>query len=121
MLLSTVFPGGGQIYNHQYVKAGLVIGVQSYLIGSAIYHDHERDKYADQAHDAAGTAMQSYYEAKRVDYYERLRNDYWWIGITAALSVADAFVDAHLYNFDAEKNKVHLRFEDKKIQLQMRF
>ncbi|PKN80489.1 MAG: hypothetical protein CVU48_01755 [Candidatus Cloacimonetes bacterium HGW-Cloacimonetes-1] len=121
MLYSTVFPGGGQLYNHQYVKAGIIIGVQGYLVGSAIYHDQERDKYADKARDAAGTALQSYYEAKKVDSYEQLRNDYWWIGITAVLSVADAFVDAHLYNFDAEKNKVHLRFEDKKLQLQMRF
>ena len=34
--LSAVLPGGGQIYNKQFVKAGLVIGIQGFLIGSAI-------------------------------------------------------------------------------------
>jgi len=61
------------------------------------------------------------YQTKRDQYRDDLRSDYWWIGMTVALSVADAFVDAHLSNYNSEKEKVRLKFEDKLLQLELKF
>jgi len=121
MLYSALLPGGGQIYNHQYLKAGLVIGVQGYLIGSAIYHEGKRSDYRDLANGVSDNFLQQQYLARSRDYKEKLNNDIWWIGITAALSMIDAYVDAHLYDFDEEKSKLQLRFEDSQLQIRYRF
>lgn len=121
LLYSAVCPGGGQIYNQQYLKAGLVLGVQSYLVYSAIANAGKRRDFRDLAAHAPNEQQQLSYNAQSRDYKERMTNDVWWIGITAALSLIDAFVDAHLYDFESEKEKVHLRFGDSSLQLQYQF
>jgi hypothetical protein len=110
MAYSAILPGGGQIYNGSYLKSGIVIGIQTYLIGTAIYHA-DRKQHFHQQNDLVNEKL----------YRDELRNDYWWMGTTLVLSVADAFVDAHLYNFEQEKQKVHLKFEDKLLKLELKF
>jgi len=120
MLYSTLVPGGGQIYNHAYIKAAVVIGLQAYLVSSAI-NDNDKAQHYNALMDGTNNSIDQYYRQQRNNYRNDLKSDYWWIGTTMFLSVADAFVDAHLYNFKAEKEKVHLKFGDKKLQLEYRF
>ncbi len=121
MLYSAAFPGGGQFYNGMYLKTGIVIGLQGLLINYAI-HDYDKmksyQKKMNQSTDAFEIAL---LRKKRDDWRDELRNDYWWMGITLALSMADAFVDAHLYNFNSQKDKIHLQFADKQLQLSYKF
>lgn len=121
MLYSAVFPGGGQLYNQAWLKAGLVMGVQGYLIGSAIYHDGKRADFNELAENTQDSFLQQQYEARSKEYRDALNNDIWWIGITAGLSVIDAYVDAHLYDFESQKEKIRLRFEGDALSLQYRF
>ncbi|HOV17307.1 MAG TPA: DUF5683 domain-containing protein [Candidatus Cloacimonadota bacterium] len=122
MIYSAVLPGGGQIYNEAYIKAGAVIGVQAYLIGRAFYLDDKAKHYGNLMDEfAADPYYSQLYQTKRDQYRDDLRSDYWWIGVTVALSVADAFVDAHLSNYNSEKEKVRLKFEDKLLQLELKF
>lgn len=110
MLYSAAVPGGGQFYTGSYIKAGVVIGLQSFLVSSAIYNYQQMRSYrADN--DTVNETL----------YHDALRSDYWWMGITVGLSMADAYVDAHLYNFEQEKAKVHLKFEDKLLKVEYRF
>jgi len=117
MLYSAV-PGGGQIYNQKYLKAGIVIGIQGYLIGSAVYNDAQRDKFAGKARKELNPALKAEYDLRKKEYFEKLRNDYWWIGITAVLATADAFVDAHLHDFEKRKRDVELKFSDKMLLIE---
>ncbi|MBM4399540.1 MAG: hypothetical protein FJ041_04315 [Candidatus Cloacimonetes bacterium] len=110
MLYSAVVPGGGQFYNEAYLKTALVIGVQALLTGLAIDDYNQMKRYEKEQNP-----IQKKY------YQDELRSDYWWMGITLVLSMADAFVDAHLYNFDAERSKVRLKFEDKLLKMEYRF
>ncbi|MDZ4181334.1 MAG: DUF5683 domain-containing protein [Candidatus Cloacimonadaceae bacterium] len=121
MLYSALLPGGGQIYNEAYVKAGLVMGVQGFLIGSAIYHEGKRADYQKLMDSTADAIQQQQYRSLRNEYKDRLNNDFWWIGITAALSIVDAYVDANLYDFEARKQKLNLRFEGTSINLELDF
>ena len=50
-----------------------------------------------------------------------LKNDIWWLGITAGLSMLDAYVDAHLSDFESEKEKIRLRFSGDALLLQYNF
>jgi len=119
--LSAVLPGGGQIYNKQYIKAGLVIGIQGFLIGSAIHHDNKRDDYRSLASNSADPFDQQYFDILADDYSDKLRSDFWWMGITAALSIIDAWVDAHLVDFDQERDRIHLKFDGEQIILSLEF
>lgn len=119
--LSAVLPGGGQIYNKQFVKAGLVIGIQGFLIGSAIHHDNKRDDYRSLASNSSDPFDQQYYDILANDYSDKLRSDFWWMGITAALSVIDAWVDAHLVDFDRERDRIHMKFDGEQIILSLEF
>ncbi len=121
MLYSAFVPGAGQIYNHAYAKAGIVIGLQSWNIGRAIYNDGKAGEFADKAADASDPFYQQFYKDRSREYREKRGSDIWWIGITAALSAIDAYVDAHLSDFDSEKERLHLRFEDGRAGFQINF
>jgi hypothetical protein len=121
VLLSALIPGGGQVYNHAWLKAGLVFGVQGALIGSAIYHDGKRDEFYQLALQTSDANLAAQYMAQSKDYKANLNNDVWWIGITAGLSVLDAYVDANLYDFKEQKEKIRVRFNEGKVTMQIRF
>lgn len=121
LLLSAVIPGGGQLYNHAWVKAGVVIGVQGYLISSAIHHDAKLKDYRSKAANSSDPMQISHYKQQELQYRDRFNNDVWWIGITAALSMIDAFVDAHLEDFDSNKQELRLRFTGSTVGLEYHF
>ncbi len=86
--LSAAFPGGGQIYTRNYVKAAAFAAGLGYI------------GYRYLEEDRAAKASTSYYEWWDHDAY---RHDYKWWGIGVWLvSMADAYVDAHLYKFDEQ-------------------
>lgn len=121
MAYSIILPGGGQVYNHQYLKAGLVIGIQGALTGLALYHDDKRDHYRDLALLSSDIYVQQQWMAKSNEYKDMVRSDIWWMGITMALSAIDAYVDAHLLDYDSEKERIHLKFDKDKVLLNIRF
>jgi len=86
MIRSMVFPGLGQFYNEQYIKAAVVLAGQGTLVGFIIYYNNLAKKSATSA---------------EMEFYQDRRNlMYWWIGAATLLSMLDAYIDAHLYDFD---------------------
>ncbi len=83
---SAALPGGGQLYTQQYLKAAVFAGGLGYL-----GYCYNRE---DQA--AIGNLVQDDY-----NYHDQRRRKYkwWFIGIWT-LSLADAYVDAHMFKFD---------------------
>ena len=83
---SAALPGGGQLYTQQYLKAAIFAGGLGYL-----GYCYNRE---DQA--AIGNPIQDDY-----NYHNQRRRNYkwWFIGIWT-LSLADAYVDAHMFKFD---------------------
>jgi hypothetical protein len=101
---AALFPGWGQIYNHEYGKAGLLyMG----LFGSAVsywsrqkmveYHlDRLRLARAEEDADAAYQAHED------ILFFRKKRNQYVWaIALFYIYSMADAAVDAMLHDFDS--------------------
>ncbi|MDD3050684.1 MAG: DUF5683 domain-containing protein [Candidatus Cloacimonetes bacterium] len=117
--LSLLVPGGGQFYNEKYIKAGIVFGTGSFLIGSAIYHNNRANHYWDKVENLSGDY--NYNVDQYNKYYSKLQNDYWWIGTTTFISLLDAFVDANLHNYKEKKKNLHMKFEDKKVVLTFNF
>ncbi|MBN1948924.1 MAG: hypothetical protein JW784_04200 [Candidatus Cloacimonetes bacterium] len=109
--LSLIIPGGGQFYNESYLKFGFVLALEGSLIGLTAYHHFKSEDYYDKY---LATGDEKYYD-KYSDYYYKRQNDFWWLGSTVLLSMIDAYVDAHLYNFSSEKKRIRLKFEDQSL------
>ena len=116
-VLSLLIPGGGQFYNEAYLKFGIIGVVEGGLIGLTLYHYFKGEDYYDKFLE---TEDEKYYD-KYVDYYYLRQNDYWWLAVTVFLSTLDAYVDAHLYDFESEKKKIHLKFDGKILGIEYRF
>ena len=80
---SLAFPGWGQWYNEQKIKAVLAFSVESFLIGLALYYNKR-----------AGGSMEEEF------YTDRRNGAYWWLLGAALISGVDAYIDAYLYDFD---------------------
>jgi len=108
MLRSAAVPGWGQVTNHKYLKAVAVVGVEGLLVYGALREwKHENDAVDRQtAILAAGGDPEGpdYLLAEQDKNSHRNRKISWiWWGIAAhLLSMADAYVDAHLATFDAD-------------------
>ena len=115
--LSCLIPGGGQLYNRKFVKSGLVFAVEGSLIGLAAYHHLE----AENSYDKYEVSLLESDYNEYVKYYEKRQSDFFWIGTVIFLSAIDAFVDAHLFDFQDKKKKIHLKFEDNAVGLAYNF
>ncbi|MDZ7262965.1 MAG: DUF5683 domain-containing protein [candidate division KSB1 bacterium] len=86
MLRSLIFPGWGQWYNQKRLKAVVVFGTEIGLLANSIY--------LNQKCQASQTTLER-------EFYINNRNlSNWWLLGVVLFSMADAFVDAHLYRFD---------------------
>jgi len=102
LLRSVAFPGWGQFYNHKYLKSAVVFGAEATFITMAVVDwtrmsqhrkNFENPDYPDR-----------YGEFDLFRSYEDRRNLFLWItGGIVFLSMFDAYVDAHLYDFKSEQ------------------
>ena len=120
-VIYSLFPGGGQIYNEAYIKAGAVIGFQSYLLATAIHNNDKVNDYKDKISITTDPILIESYKSKQKNYKEKRTRDIWLMGLTMAFSTLDAYIDAHLSNFNSDKEKVHLRFEKDILLLEYEF
>lgn len=96
---SILVPGWGQLGNGNYLKAGIVIATETYLIANLVRYAH-RTADAKKAFDTAPDDI-----TKGVLYtkYRRDKDDRnfysWMTGVTIFISMFDAYVDAHLARF----------------------
>ena len=86
MIRSLIFPGWGQLYNKQYLKALLAFGAEIGLVANSVY--------LNQKYKASDT------EQEREFYINNRNLSNWWLIGVILFSMADAFVDAHLSDFD---------------------
>ena len=119
-LLSTFIPGAGQIYNERYFKAGGVIAVQTSLVCWTFYLDSKMKEYRRKRNNSVGDEK-VYYDMLYHDYFDRRQSFIYWVATSVFLSAMEAFVDAHLINFNEKKNEVRLMFDGQKLEVTISF
>lgn len=87
MIRSLAFPGAGQWYNEQKIKAALVVATQGVLIGLRFHFDNKA-KVSEPG------------SLKRAANIDRRNQTYWIMGAVVLVSMLDAYIDAHLFDFD---------------------
>ncbi len=116
LLRSVVVPGWGQMYNHRYIKAVIVAGVETFFLVKAVDWWSKTESQYRTVQSSAPELQ--YFEFNRYLNYRQNRNDYLWAtGITIFISMFDAYVDAHLAGFDVD---VTPGFEPKSDTAQLR-
>ena len=105
---SAILPGWGQYYNESYWKIPVVWGVLGwftylYVENNNLYKDY-KDLYSKSLED--GGSGNSYYRSAR-DMYRSERDKYALVlGLSYCLNLVDAFVDAHMFDFDVTEDPV---------------
>jgi len=110
-LLYALIPGGGQMYNRKFWKVPIVyagLGFSTYMI----FDNKKKFNRYDQARiyrlDGNPNTVDEFVNLYSNDalfkvravYDKNIQVAYIWTGVIYGLSIVDAFVDAHLSNFD---------------------
>jgi hypothetical protein len=109
VLRSAVVPGLGQIYNESYWKAPLVWGIAGWLIynwidNNRLYKQNKEDYKTAYNSGTGSTQTLSIYKTNR-DFYRDQRDLFSiYMGLTYVLTLVDAYVDAHMFDFTVDEN-----------------
>lgn len=108
VLQSALVPGLGQLYNESYWKIPIIAGLVGYL-GYEVYDNNKkfldyRDRYAasqtpeNQYGNLSLQTLRNFYRDQRDEFI-------WYLAIVYVLNLVDAYVDAHLFDFDVREQK----------------
>jgi hypothetical protein len=109
VLFSLVIPGAGQFYNESYWKIPIIGGLigyfgYEYFRQNNLYKDY-RDRYAESqspqnpSGDVSLKVLREFYRDQRDDFV-------WYFTIVYVLNLVDAYIDAHLFDFDVKDEKL---------------
>lgn len=103
MLFSAVLPGAGQFYNESYWKIPIIWAVGGYFVYEIIkqnnlYIDY-RDLYAN-SQTPSNPNGDVRYKNLREFYRDQRDQFYLYAGLVYLINIVDAYVDAHLFDFD---------------------
>lgn len=104
MIRSLVFPGWGQFYNNKKLKALLIFGTEVGLLANSIYLNQKYQEWNQKYKESEPGYEQSIILANREFYINNRNSSTWWLVGVTLFSIADAFVDAHLSDFDESSN-----------------
>jgi hypothetical protein len=128
--LLSIIPGGGQLYTEQYLKAPIFFGVATFFVVQALYYHNGFVEWADK-YDAlpVTSILRSGYKANReFNRDNRDRSIAYFVGVQI-LSMIDAYVGAHLFDFDVDEepgrdagtSKIYIDPLEQRVGLWLRF
>lgn len=124
VLFSAAMPGAGQFYNQSYWKVPIFVGLTAYL-GYEYFDNNKtyrnyRDQYAASQNiyppygDLSLQSLREFYRNQRDDFL-------WYFIIVYVVNLVDAYIDAHLFDFNVREDKIEsLRLTYKKFSLNVK-
>lgn len=102
MLLSAALPGAGQFYNQSYWKVPVIAGLGIYFVSGWLDNNRKARDYRDQysASLAAIPGGNTQLSLLR-EFYKDQRDAFaWYFLVLYMINIADAYVDASLFDFN---------------------
>jgi hypothetical protein len=96
LLASAVYPGLGQILNGTEIKAAVLGGGGAFLAARLLLEDRWTRHSLRRYHE---TADSDYFD-EYSEHFDRRQTLMWWAIAAVLYGIADAYVDAHLADFD---------------------
>jgi TM2 domain-containing membrane protein YozV len=109
VLLSAALPGAGQFYNESYWKIPIVGGLvgyfgYEYFRNNNLYKDY-RNQYSASQTELNPSGDQNLKTLR--EFYRDQRDDFvWYFLIVYVINMVDAYVDAHMFDFDVKEDKL---------------
>jgi hypothetical protein len=110
VLYSAILPGLGQFYNKSYWKIPIIAAVEGYFVYEIINNNNKyldyRNAYSNSQSplspggDQRLLLLREFYRDQRDQFYL-------YAGLTYLINMVDAYVDAHLFDFDVS-DKIQL-------------
>jgi len=113
VLMTPLFPGWGQLYADNYWRGALGFGIEMFYWTNML----SRDRRARQASDFAktfpeGDPNRERYDSIAEENWEQVKDFAWWSGGVLLIIALDAYVGAHLFNFENDPVPVPNRWDD---------
>jgi hypothetical protein len=113
VLMTPLFPGWGQLYSDGGWRAGVAFGVEMYFWSNLLTRDRQARRDLDYAATLTETdGNRRLAEAMAVEHRAQMTDFVWWSGGALLIIALDAYVGAHLFNFDRDPVSVPDRWED---------
>lgn len=96
LIASAVYPGLGQLLNGAEPKAAIVGAAEAFLVAGLVLEDR-RTRNASRLYEQTGEER---YFDDYSEHYDRRQALVWWVVVAAIYGLTDAYVDAHLADFD---------------------
>jgi hypothetical protein len=90
MLLSAALPGAGQFYNQSYWKVPVIAGLGIYFVSGWLDNNRKARDYRDQY---SASLLREFYKDQRDAFA-------WYFLVLYMINIADAYVDASLFDFN---------------------
>jgi hypothetical protein len=123
ILLSTVLPGAGQLYNESYWKIPVILGLGGYWGYEWIQMNNEYRNYRRLYSESLNKILPaSDYRYKTIrDFYKSERDRFaWYLGVLYFVNILDAYVDASLFEFSVDDNLSVLNKSGLSLKFQMK-
>jgi len=103
---SAILPGWGQFYNESYWKIPVFWGFLGWFGYNYILNNKEYKKYRDLYDESLKDSDYGDPNYKSYRNFYQDQRDEWavWFLVTYLLNLVDAYVDAHLFDFDVSEN-----------------
>jgi len=105
MLMSAILPGLGQFYNKSYWKIPIIYGLAGYFVYEIRQNDKNYKYYRELFIQSVQVSGGDYRYKRLRDFYRDQRDLFGiYLFVLYLANIVDAYVDAHLYNFDVGEN-----------------
>ncbi len=121
LLLSVAIPGGGQFYNRKYLKSLLYGGTEIYLIKYVSWRWKQMDEHWRNFRNTDDSVI----KAQQFALFEKRRDSrnahIWLTALVVFVSMFDAYVDAHLADFNQTDKafNAYIAPENDRVQLNL--
>lgn len=121
MLMSAVLPGLGQFYNKSYWKIPIIYGLAGYFVYEIKQNDKSYRYYRGLFSESLKISGGDYRYKRLRDFYRDQRDLFGiYLFVLYLANIVDAYVDAHLYNFDVSDD-LSIQILPGKVKFNYRF
>ncbi len=103
VLMTPLFPGWGQLYTDNSWRGALAFGLEMFYWSNMLVRDRRAVRAKEFSHTfEPGNPNRARYDSIAQEDWEQMRDFAWWSGGVLFIIALDAYVGAHLFNFDED-------------------